>query len=147
MDADIELVLAPVDGSDQSEEAVEYAVAVADRYEADIHLLHVLDEGVARGLEVGDVSAEAVADQHRAFSERVRDRLPGGIALSHSSAAGFSASRLTHTPGSVVLDVAEELEADFLVVPRERPSDDPDEMLGKAALYVLEYASQPVLSV
>lgn len=147
MDADIELVLAPVDGSDQSEEAVDYAIAVADRYDADLHLLHVLDEGIARGIEAGDLSAESVADQHRAFSAGVRKRLPEGVTLSHSSAAGFSASRLTHTPGSVVLDVAEELDADFLVVPRERPSDDPDEMLGKAALYVLEYASQPVLSV
>lgn len=147
VDVDIDLVLAPVDGSDQSEAAVEYALAVADRYGADLHLLHVLDERVLRGLDAGDVTADSVADQHRAFDGRVRGRLPEGVNLSTSSVAGFSLTRLSRTPGSVVLDAAEELDADFLVVPRERPGEEPDQMLGKAALYVLEYASQPVLSV
>jgi nucleotide-binding universal stress UspA family protein len=147
MDVEIDLVLAPVDASDRSETAVEYAIAVADRYGADLHLLHVLDERVQRGLEAGDVSAESVADHHRTFGERVRERLPGGVGLCRSSVAGFSSERLARTPGSVVLDAAEELGADFLVVPRETPSEDPEETLAKSALYVLEYASQPVLSV
>jgi hypothetical protein len=34
-----------------------------------------------------------------------------------------------------------------VVVPREPVSGDPDEVLAKAAEYVLLYASQPVLSV
>lgn len=147
MDVDIELVLAPVDNSDAAEEAAEYAIAIAKQYEADLHLLYVLDERVARGLQTGDINAETIANEHRAFTGRIREKLGSSIRLSHSSAAGFSANRLTQTPGSVVLDAAEELDADFLVVPRESPSDDPDEVLGKAALHVLEYASQPVLSV
>jgi len=145
MDIDIDLVLAPVDGSEEAERGVEYAVAVAKRYEADLHLLYVLDQHVARGIETGDVSAESVAEQHRAFTARVRKRLDD-VSLSHSSAAGFSESRLMQTPGSVILDAADELDADFLVVPRESRMDAPNATLGKAALYVLEYASQPVLS-
>jgi nucleotide-binding universal stress UspA family protein len=138
-------VLAPVDGSEEAERGVEYAVAIAQRYDADIHLLYILDQRVARGIETGDVSAEAVANEHRAFTTRVRKRLDD-ISLSHSSAAGFSDRRLTQTPGSVILDAADELDADFLVVPREARMDAPNATLGKAALYVLEYASQPVLS-
>jgi hypothetical protein len=34
-----------------------------------------------------------------------------------------------------------------VVVPREPGSDETDEAIGRAALYVIEYASQPVLSV
>lgn len=98
MDVGIDLVLAPVNGSDESETAVEYALALADRYGADLHLVHVLKERVVRGLDAGDVAASSLA-------------------------------------------------ADFLVIPREPPRTDPGETLGKAALYVLEYASQPVLSV
>jgi nucleotide-binding universal stress UspA family protein len=147
MSVELDLVLAPVDGSDESATAVEYAVALADRYGADLHLLHVLEEGVVRGLDAGDVTAASVAQHHRAFDDRMRERLSDGVALSSSSAAGFSPSRLARTPGSVVLDAAEELDADFLVVPREQPRTDPGVTLGKAALYVLEYASQPVLSV
>ena len=146
MDINIDHVLAPVDGSEEAERGVEYAIAVAQRYEANLHLLHVLDQRVARGIETGDVSAESVADEHRAFTARIRKRLDD-VVLSHSSAAGFSDRRLTQTPGSVILDAAEELDADFLVVPREARLDSPNATLGKAALYVLEYASQPVLSV
>ncbi|MEF8782485.1 MAG: universal stress protein [Haloarculaceae archaeon] len=147
MDVDIDLVLAPVDGSDRSESAAEYAIAIADRYDADIHLLYVLDQKVARGLEVGDVAAKSIAKQQGALTDRVREQLPEGVALSTSSVPGFSQTRLSQTPGNVILDGAEELDADFLVVPRKQPSEEPDEMLDKAALYVLEYASQPVLSV
>lgn len=145
MDIEIDLVLAPVDGSDESERGVEYAIEIARRYEADLHLLYVLDQRVARGIDTGDVSADTVAENHQSFTERVRERLDD-VELTHSSAAGFSARRLSQTPGSVILDAAEELAADFLVVPRENKMDKPNATLGKAALYVLEYARQPVLS-
>ena len=148
--ADVDLVLAPVDASEEAERAAEYAVAVADRYGAALHLLHVLDERIARGIEAGDVDADAVAQEHRAFTDAVRERLAdhdGVGAFSHSACAGFSPHRLTQSPGSVILDVAEDVEADFIVLPRLSPTGEPDETLGKAALYVLEYASQPVLSV
>lgn len=147
---DVDLVLAPADCSDEAERAAEYAVAVADAYGADLHVLFVMDERVERGLDVGDVDADAVADQHDAFLDVVEsaaadhDRIGR---VSTSAAVGFSTDRLSQTPGSVVLDVADELEADFVVLPREAPSGDREETLGKAALYVLEYASQPVLSV
>jgi nucleotide-binding universal stress UspA family protein len=145
MDIEIDLVLAPVDGSEEAERGVEYAIAIAQRYDASLHLLHVLDQRVARGIETGDVAAESVAEEHRAFTAGIRKRLDT-VSLSHSSASGFSDRRLSQTPGSVILDAAEELEADFLVVPREAHLESPDATLGKAALYVLEYASQPVLS-
>jgi len=146
MDGDIDLVLAAVDSSDEAVEAAGYAVAIAERYGADLHLLHILDQRVMRGVEAGDVSAETVAEQQRAVTGRVRERLPESVTLTHSGALGFSTNRLGQTPGSVVLDAAEELGADFLVVPREQATGT-GEVLGKAALHVLEYASQPVLSV
>ncbi|ESS04505.1 MAG: universal stress protein family [uncultured archaeon A07HR67] len=51
-----------IDGSDESQTAIECAVALADRYGADLHVLHVLDDRVARELEAGDLSAASVAD-------------------------------------------------------------------------------------
>jgi nucleotide-binding universal stress UspA family protein len=136
MDVEIELVLAPVDTSEEAERAVEYAIAVADRYGADLHLLHVLDQTVVRGIEAGDIAAESVADEHRAFTADVRKQIGPDVALSDTSVAGFSDRRLSQSPGSVILDAAE-----------ERQLEMPEATLGKAALYVLEYASQPVLSV
>ncbi|MDG5775555.1 universal stress protein [Haloarculaceae archaeon H-GB2-1] len=146
MSVEIDTVLVPVDGSDQSVSALEYAVAVAERYGASVHALYVLEEGLVRGMETGDVEEETVAAEHQALVDSAGD-LAGDVTVSHSTAAGFSPSRLRQHPGSVILDAAEELDADFIVVPRETPTADPAEVLGKSAQYVLEYASQPVLSV
>jgi hypothetical protein len=54
--------------------------------------------------------------------------------------------KLTH-PGSVILDAADQIGADFLVIPRESAREESADVLEKAAEYVLLYASQPVLSV
>ena len=69
-----------------------------------------------------------------------------GIPFGHSITVGFSTTRKLVHPGSVILDAAEQIEADFLVIPRETGVED-DDVLEKAAQYVLSYASQPVLSV
>lgn len=149
MAVDIDLVLAPVDCSDDAEQAAKYAVAIAEKYGADLHLLHILDQRVMQGLDCGDLTADTIAEEQRSFTGRIRQQHTGadGVTISQSSAIGFSQTQLARTPGSVILDAADELDADFLVVPRVTPSGSTDEVLGKAALHVLEYASQPVLSV
>jgi nucleotide-binding universal stress UspA family protein len=143
----VETVLVAVDGSEPAEEAAEYAVAIAEAYDAELHVLYVLGEGFARGLETGDLEAETVASDNAAFVDDIRDRgEAAGVSVSASTAFGFSTTRKTQHPGSVTLDAAEELSADFLVVPRESDTDAPG-VLEKAAEYVLLYASQPTLSV
>jgi nucleotide-binding universal stress UspA family protein len=145
---DIDLVLVPVDGSEESTTAVEYAVAIAAEYDATVHTVYVLGEDVVRAIETGVVDEEEVAAETEAFTATA-----GEIAETHdvelttSTAYGFSTRVKTRHPGSVVLDTAEDIEADFVVVPREPVSGDPGEVLEKAAEYVLLYATQPVLSV
>ena len=145
MSLDIEQVLVPVDATEQAEAAVRYGLAVAERYDAAVHVLHVIDEPVKRGIETGDVDAEAVADEQLSLVDEAND-IADDVPVSHSTVVGFSRSRLRQHPGSAILDVAEDLPADFIVVPRERGSE-PEEALGKSAQYVVEYASGPVLSV
>jgi len=145
MTLDIDLVLAPVDASDRAEMALARAVAIADRFDAALHVLHVVDESVIQRLDAGDADPQSVAADQLSVADSVAERAES-VEISHSTAAGFSRSHLRQHPGSVILDVAEETSADFVVVPRE-PSENPDETLGKSAQYVVEYASQPVLSV
>jgi len=150
MDVEINTVFVPVDGTGQSERAIEHALAIADRYDADVHVLHVIEEHVARGLEAGDIAADSVAEEHRAFMGAIRERVRAAgydVSLSQSAALGYSASSLSRHPVSVVLDAADEVAADFIVVPRESAIDDPAAILARVAEYVLSYASQPVLSV
>jgi nucleotide-binding universal stress UspA family protein len=144
----VDTVLVPVDGSDESIRAVEYAVAIADRYDADVHVVYVLGEELVRAIDQGAVDEGAIADDARTF---VEDATAVGeaadVETTSSMAYGFTTKRISQHPGSVILDTADEIGADFLVVPREPMSDDTYDVLEKAAQYVLSYASQPVLSV
>jgi len=142
---DVETILAPVDGSDESTTAVRYALAVAARYDAAVHAMYVLDEAATRAVETGSVDADSVRAETSAYRDDLADLADdAGVALRSSIAYGFSTRVKTRHPGSVVLDVADSDDADFLVVPREPESH---ESLERAAEYVLLYASQPVLSV
>ena len=144
----IETVLAPVDGSEAAMVAVEYAVAVAERYDAVVHALYLLGERAAAAMREGRVEAVAVAERGEQVMAGVRAvAAERGVPVDHSSAAGFSLDRLSQHPGSVILDVSELLDADFVVVPREPVTGDSEAVIEKAAEYVLAHASQPVLSV
>ncbi|SHH41979.1 universal stress protein [Halobaculum gomorrense] len=148
MSLTVERVLVPVDGSDESLTAVEYAVAVAERYDAQVHAVYVLGEEVVRAIEEAVVDRSEIAEDTEAFTDTVRDLAHAeGVEVSSSTAYGFSTKRKTTHPGSVILDTAKDIDADFIVIPREPLTGEPGEVLEKAAEYVLLYASQPVLSV
>lgn len=145
---EVETVLVPVDGSDESVAAVEYAAAIAEQYGASVHAMYVLGEDVVHGLETDEIPDEEVREETEAFIGTVRhiaDR--HGVGVRNSNAYGFSTTSKLQHPGTVVLDTAEHIEADFIVIPREPLTGEPGEILEKAAEYVLLYASQPVLSV
>jgi len=149
MTLEVDTVLVPVDGSVAASNAAEYAVAVAERYDADLHALFVLADDVAREIQDGTADEDAVAGDSRAVIDDIRAMAPSDVTVSSSVMHGFSTQRKTHHPGSVILDTADDVGADFIVVPRESPGtpDPPGTVLEKVAEYVLLYASQPVLSV
>ncbi|MCQ4334036.1 universal stress protein [Natronomonas sp. F2-12] len=141
----IDTVLAPVDGTREAMDAIEYALAIADHYDACVHALYLFGESAAAEMREGRIEASTIAERGEQVMAGVR-ALAEDIPVDHSSACGFSVSRLTQHPGSVTLDVAETLDVGFIVVPRG-PIDDPEAVIEKASEYVLAYASQPVLSV
>jgi nucleotide-binding universal stress UspA family protein len=107
----------------------------------------VFDERVARALDRGDRTPEAVATESEALAADVRALADSaGVPTTDAMAMGFSTRRKAQHPGSVVLDCADDAGADFVVVPRE-PVEDAAATLAKAAEYVVAYADQPVLSV
>ena len=147
MSLEVDTVLVPVDGTDASVTAAEYAFAVADRYDADAHALYVLGETVSRGIHAGEVDEPELADETRTFLNDVEALAPEGVHVDSTIAYGFSTTRKLQHPGSVILDCAADVDADFLTIPREGLRDETGDVLEKAAEYVLLYASQPVLSV
>lgn len=144
---ELETVLSPVDGSDASTAAVERAVELADRYDAGVHVLFVLGRELVLGMDADAVDESEVAENVQTYLGDVRAHADArGVPMTASTVHGFSASRKTHHPGSVVLDTAEDVDADFVVIPRPA-TDGQATVLETVAEYVLGYASQPVLSV
>lgn len=144
----IETVLVAVDGSDESAMASEYAIAVAERYDAELVVLYVHGRDLD-AVMAGETEASNLSDTTEAFLDDVTEAAVSvDLPVRTASVYGFSPDRkLTH-PGSVILDAAEELGADFLVIPRESYGNAPAEgILAKAAEYALLYTSQPVLAV
>ncbi len=139
---DVQRILVPVDGSDAAIRAVEYAVAIAAEYNASIHALYVRPGETLQGID-----HDATASATLSFLDDVREICAArDVPVSCSTTYGYSTERISRHPGSVVLDVADGVGTDFVVVPRESSTETP-EMLEKTAEYVLLYASQPVLSV
>ena len=98
-DLDIDLVLVPVDGSEESHEAVDYAIALASEYGAGVHALYVLDEEVVRAIDHGVVDESEVADESEAFTDSVARRAEAAsVSHSNSIAYGFSTSVKTVGP-------------------------------------------------
>jgi nucleotide-binding universal stress UspA family protein len=147
MSIEVDTVLVPVDGTDASVTAAEYAFAVADRYGADAHALYVFGETVSRSINAGEVDEAELAEETEAFLSDVAELAPDTVTVESSTAYGFSTSRKLQHPGSVILDAADDIDADFLTIPREGLRGETGDVLEKAAEYVLLYASQPVLSV
>lgn len=145
----VDTVLAPVDGSDESATAIEYAVGVAERYDASVHALFVLGRGVVEEIHAGTVDEGVVAADTQGFFDDVRSVADeADVPLVTSVDDGFSQTRKMRHPGNVVLDTADTIDADFIVLPREPSTGSTSpEVLEVVAEYVLSYASQPVLSV
>jgi nucleotide-binding universal stress UspA family protein len=142
---DVDLVLVPVDGSDESTRAVRYALSVATEYDARVHAAYVLDEATSRAIDTDSLDLASLREETGDYLDDLRAlAAETDVPFRPSMAYGYSTRVKTRHPGSVVLDLAESVAADFVVVPREPDSHD---SLERAAEYVLLYASQPVLSV
>jgi Universal stress protein family. len=111
----VDLILAPIDASEESLDAVEYACAIAAKYDAYVHVVHVLSKEIVQAIETGSVDESAVATDGQAITESAETiAAEHDIAVSTSVVYGFSTRIKTTHPGRVVLDTAEILMQTFL---------------------------------
>jgi nucleotide-binding universal stress UspA family protein len=140
--AGVQHVLAPVDFSDCSLEALEYAVQVAKQLKATVTILHVL-EPVSYGLDLTLI--------HTSERERTRARLEAQIdALVHAIALeGLTVQRAIRggTPGDSVLHFIDENRCDLVVMGTHGRRGLSHLVNGSVAEAVLRRAACPVLTV
>ncbi|HEU4686378.1 MAG TPA: universal stress protein [Nitrospira sp.] len=138
----LERLLVPIDFSDYSLDAVEYAALVAARAKASVKLLHVL-EPLSYGLDFTLIHA----DERQRKRERCAMRLD---ALSTAlSKAGLSASSLIRggVPADSILDEARAGRHDLIVMGTHGRRGMSHVLCGSVAEAVLRKAACPVLAV
>jgi nucleotide-binding universal stress UspA family protein len=138
----LERILVPIDFSDCSLDALEYAVLVAQRAKASIRLLHVL-EPVSYGLDF--------TLSHTAKREEIRERI---MARMHALVAAVESSGVTADvqvrgglPADSVLEAADDQPANLTIMGTHGRRGLSHTMWGSVAESVLRKSHCPVLTV
>ena len=105
-----EHVLLPVDGSDASLQAAEHAVDLAERYDATLHVLHVID---TRPYDAELITNAMIED----LKHRGRRALDDVVALAPESVSNrIETVTKRGTPNETILEYVEERDIDLIVM-------------------------------
>lgn len=138
----IERILVPVDFSDCSLDALEYAVLVAQRAKASIKLLHVL-EPVSYGLDFTLLHATKREHMREVISERL-SRLVSALTSAQVASEFFIRGGL---PGDSILDEARAQPADMIIMGTHGRRGLSHALCGSVAESVLRKSNCPILTV
>lgn len=134
-------ILVPTDGSDPANRAVEHALEIADRYDADLHTLYCVETHRygEPALSSAEIVLDRLEDQGAAMLEEVRDRAEN---------AGLDCStEVCHgRPWKKIHEKGDQIDADLIVIGVHGKSNMPDSKIGSVAERVVRYANRPVLS-
>jgi universal stress protein A len=141
----IRRILVPIDFSQCSTRALDYAVTLAAEFEATIILLHIVE---AAAYNLGEHSIETAGeDGYQAMIQAERDRL---CQLQLKRVGGSRRCEVLvrlGRAGSEIPDTAKALGADLIVLGTQGESPLKNVLLGSTAERVLRHAPCPVLTV
>lgn len=137
----IERLLAPIDFSEHSRVAIDYAIELAKTYDAQLHLLHVTDDAsltTAYGVE----PMTNITDELARGAEEAMDELIATLDYPHV----HSQVVLGH-PARSILDYVDENESDLIVLSSHGRSGIERMLLGSVSEKVVRMAPSPVFTV
>lgn len=138
-------ILVATDFSEQAQEALRRAVVLAQKLDAEIHLLHALEEIVIYDAEnLLPVASPEIMDNHRKGAERrlakQMEQLPADVVV-HSAIR-----QVQHSAAGTICDEAKAIGADMIVVGCQGHKGFLDRMLtGSTAEHVVRHAPCTVL--
>jgi nucleotide-binding universal stress UspA family protein len=129
-------ILVPTDGGTSAEAAMEHAIGLAERFDAEILLLHVVDT------RHYDTSIESAVEPLERRGERYLDRL---LALAEGTAVpAITAAIERGRPARVILAYAAANDADLVVMGTRGEGGLARRLLGSVTEYVVTHAHTPV---
>lgn len=135
----IETVVVATDGSASVERAVSVALDLADRFEATVHALYVVDE---------DDVAEESADQREEAREALTDRGDDSLAAVRERAGREVVTEVrVGRPAAEICTYADESDADVVAMGTRGRHGEYRFLLGSVAEAVVDSCPVPVLTV
>jgi nucleotide-binding universal stress UspA family protein len=135
-------VLVGVDGSDDSNRAIEHALALAERHDARIHALFVVDtrQYGEPALSTVEIVTDEIEDYGHDLLNELADRADNrGVQVT---------SRVCHgTPDEELLAAAEDVDVDVIVVGYRGQTHEQPGRLGSTADALIRTTDRPVLLV
>lgn len=138
----LQLMIA-VDGSDESLEAVRKGMLLVQAgLRAEIALVHVQE--AASLLELATHDADAIAT---AAVEAGEHLMGAGMALLDAQGIGYTTEVVLGEPASVLVDLAEQLDADLVIIGARGMGAIESVLVGSVSKAVISRCSKPVLVV
>lgn len=141
----ISRILCPTDFSDSSQAALELAIDMAKRFDAEVQLFHVFQYPPYLGWEEGMTMAAASLQLMQELRERVDDQLDELIGRCKKAGVQASAEQVDGTPYSKIVEASSH--ADLVVMGSHGRTGLPRLLLGSVAERVVRLSNSPVISV
>ncbi|GAB7091273.1 universal stress protein [Halorubrum luteum] len=134
-------ILVPTDGSPASDAAIDHAIDLAERYDARLHALYVVDGAAYSTLEAGsEIVLEALESEGKDATERVaRAAGDAGIDAVTTVSSG--------TAYRSIIDYADENDVDMIVMGTHGRKGIDRYLLGSVTERVVRTSDVPVLTV
>lgn len=143
-DPSVDSVLIPTDGSDCAERAVEHGLAVAERFDATVHAVSVVDVQSMAAAYGGGAAIASVVDELRETHERAADAV-----VERADERGVDAVKAVSEgpPARTIDEYVEDGGIDFVTVGTHGRSGLERYLLGSVAESVIRTSVAPVMAV
>jgi nucleotide-binding universal stress UspA family protein len=132
-------ILVPVDGSKYSNEAVQYACSIAQKFNSELILLHVIPDILSDG--------DAGFIDYKPLEEAARKKIDAAKEILASNGLRASTRMESGPTADTIINIAEEEAADLIVIGSRGLSTAKRFLLGSVSNSVSHHAPCPVLIV
>ncbi|MUW15943.1 universal stress protein [Halorubrum sp. CBA1125] len=145
-----ERILIPTDGSDVAESAVDHALDLAEKYDAEVHALYVVDIDSVH-LSLGTEQVDRLRQGRFGEMEELKERAEAATAAVADRAAERGIEVVEHVSGGrphkLIADYAEDHDCDLIVMGSHGRSGVRRALLGSVTERTLRSTHVPVLVV
>ncbi|MFC7325581.1 universal stress protein [Halorubrum rutilum] len=136
-------ILLPTDGSEGVDRAIDHAVDAAERYDATLHVLYVVDTDVINAYS-GDEFVDGAEGAEETLEERGREALDAVAAHARDAGVDVVTDLVFGVPHEEILGYVDEADIDLTVMGSKTRSGDYRRMLGSVTERVSRRSTAPV---